>query len=44
LRLHDGDPELFVEHNTEQGTMHSQPTVVLDEAKLFEFVEKNVHM
>lgn len=38
------DPGLLVEHNTEQGTMYSQATVVLDEAKLFEFVEENVHM
>lgn len=40
----DADPELLVEHNAEKGTVYPQSTVVLDEAKLFEFVQENVHV
>lgn len=40
----DADPELLVEHDTEQRTVYFQPTVVLDEAKLLEFVQENVHV
>jgi len=37
------DSELLVQNHTEQRTVHLQPTVVVDQAKVSEFIHEEIH-
>ena len=38
-----GGLDLLVQDNTEQGATHSQATVIVDQAKLSEFIHEEIH-
>jgi hypothetical protein len=40
----DADSQLLVEDKTEQRTVHLQPAVVFDEAKLSKSVQEDIHV